>query len=487
MNEITVSKITTSKNTFLVSEKTKSLMVACVGDSVWTCQCHEFFEGLRLGNAENQCIHIKACKPYVKTVPKNNPQCRCGSNRVKKRGRTRGIQYYQCNACNKSFTDTPHLTQKMDSITPIIACTKCDSTRYTKAGKKRGKQVYRCSICKARFVYSEPGFTRSHYNPEIICNALNMTMSGMSNRKVAEHIHAQYNRNISHNTIISWVSKYTKIIKAYVDTLRPITGNVWSVDEAFINIKNTSGKHVNGRGNWLWSAIDPSTRMLLATRIAKGNRSMSDVINLLTGAKKLANAPRYLVSDSHSSYSSGVRESVPNAAHITTKAIRDGFTNMPIERYHNEIREKLKSCRGLGNPDSAQIFCDLLRIHHNFVRPHMGLGGKTPAETAGIATPDVRDGKYRTLVNSAASVRKIPQRLGSISEQIQIVRLDSGNVIVTPVQWLENDEWRKANELLVGMGFTWMFTSLTRYWIMFGTSPSVTPSAVPAMKSRTPV
>ena len=45
----------------------------------------------------------------------------------------------------------------------------------------------------------------------------------------------------------------------------------------------------------------------------------------------------------------------------------------PIERYHNEIRENLKTRRGLENDESAQRFSDLLKINHNFVKPHQGL------------------------------------------------------------------------------------------------------------------
>ena len=97
-------------------------------------------------------------------------------------------------------------------------------------------------------------------------------------------------------------------------------------------------------------------------------------------------------------------------SHIKTKSIRDGFTNMAIERYHNEMREKLKTCRGLGNDDSAAIFANLLYIHHNFVRPHMGLDGRTPAEEAGAITARDARGKYRSLITNAA-VADLPNNM----------------------------------------------------------------------------
>ena len=40
--------------------------------------------------------------------------------------------------------------------------------------------------------------------------------------------------------------------------------------------------------------------------------------------------------------------------------------------------------RGLNHEESAQTMLDGMRIYYNFIRPHMALNGKTPAENAGI-------------------------------------------------------------------------------------------------------
>ncbi len=53
-----------------------------------------------------------------------------------------------------------------------------------------------------------------------------MVMSGMSYRKASDHINFSHNIPIPHNTIIIWVQKFSKIIKMYVDTLKPITDDV---------------------------------------------------------------------------------------------------------------------------------------------------------------------------------------------------------------------------------------------------------------------
>lgn len=59
--------------------------------------------------------------------------------------------------------------------------------------------------------------------------------------------------------------------------------------------------------------------------------------------------------------------------------------NNPIERYNGGIKDRIKILRGgFGSFEYAEAFLNLRHIIHNFVNPHQGLGGKTPAEKAEI-------------------------------------------------------------------------------------------------------
>jgi len=63
--------------------------------------------------------------------------------------------------------------------------------------------------------------------------------------------------------------------------------------------------------------------------------------------------------------------------------IRQTTTNNNIiERLHWTIRERNKVQRGLKKEETPII--EGLRIYYNFIRPHESLGGKTPAEVAGL-------------------------------------------------------------------------------------------------------
>ena len=58
--------------------------------------------------------------------------------------------------------------------------------------------------------------------------------------------------------------------------------------------------------------------------------------------------------------------------------------NNHIERYNQEIKDRIKTMRNFGSDKGAENFLNLKHIIHNFVNPHMQLKGNTPAEAAGI-------------------------------------------------------------------------------------------------------
>lgn len=137
-----------------------------------------------------------------------------------------------------------------------------------------------------------------------------------------------------------------------------------------LNVKNTK-KTGKGFHDWLWSVIDPKTRFLIATEVSK-KRGISDARKIIASGKKIVTEdPNYVLTDSPNSYQEAIRKEFENrTVRIRTKSLKDGFVNRPIERYHNEIRERLKAIRGLGDDESAQRFSDLLKINHDFVKPH---------------------------------------------------------------------------------------------------------------------
>ena len=69
-----------------------------------------------------------------------------------------------------------------------------------------------------------------------------------------------------------------------------------------------------------------------------------------------------------------------------------------MERMNGEIRDREKVMRGLRKVDTPIITC--YQIYHNYMRPHEGLDGKTPAEACGIQIEG--NDKWRTLIENAS-------------------------------------------------------------------------------------
>jgi len=68
--------------------------------------------------------------------------------------------------------------------------------------------------------------------------------------------------------------------------------------------------------------------------------------------------------------------------------------NNPIERYNGDIKDRIKTMRDFGSHEGAESFLNMKRMVHNFVNPHMGLKGRTPAESADI---DLKLGRRKLL------------------------------------------------------------------------------------------
>lgn len=68
--------------------------------------------------------------------------------------------------------------------------------------------------------------------------------------------------------------------------------------------------------------------------------------------------------------------------------------NNAVERYNQDIKDRIKTMRNFGSGGGAKYFLNLKHIIHNFVNPHMQLKGKTPAEAAEI---DLRLGRRKLL------------------------------------------------------------------------------------------
>jgi transposase-like protein len=257
-----------------------------------------------------------------------------------------------------------------------IACKFCNSTEIIKYGKANNKQVYKCKLCARKFVPNE-GFEGMKYDPRIVTTTLDLYFKDVSLRKIADHLKQCHSLDIDHSTVYRWISKYTDIIEAYVATLEPELGDIWHTDEMKIKI--------GGEWHWLWNVMDEKTRFHLVSIITK-TRGIGDARKAFRKSKEVGNKkPRLMVTDGLPSYKKAFNSEFYDhhlsRTHIADVALQESLNNV-LERMHGTIREREKIMRGIKVDDTPII--PMNKIYYNFVRPHMGLDGATPAEAAGV-------------------------------------------------------------------------------------------------------
>jgi hypothetical protein len=82
-----------------------------------------------------------------------------------------------------------------------------------------------------------------------------------------------------------------------------------------------------------------------------------------------------------------------------------------MECFNGELRQREKVMRTLKKPDSPIL--SGYQIYHNYIRPHMALNGKTPAEVAGIKVDG--DNKWITIIQNASRTGKSSASGGAAS------------------------------------------------------------------------
>ncbi len=134
----------------------------------------------------------------------------------------------------------------------------------------------------------------------------------------------------------------------------------------------------------------------------------SDVRPLWREARDVAGKkPKVLITDGAANFRIANRKEyyskwkAKNTIHIRDVAFNGTPHNNKMERFNGELRDREKVMRSLKTEDSPILTG--MQIHHNFIRPHMGLEGRTPAEAAGIVVEG--ENKWLTLIQNAQVTR----------------------------------------------------------------------------------
>jgi transposase-like protein len=270
-----------------------------------------------------------------------------------------------------------------------MQCKYCGSEKVVKDGKVKGVQVYKCKNCKHRF-FQNGNFSKMRTERNVVVAALNLYFDGLSLRKAQRNLEQIFGEKVSQVTILNWIKKYSKLIKEFAITLTPQLSGLWHEDETMLSCE--------GRNVWFWEMIDEDTKFLVASHIS-GTRTLEDTITLFKrGYEQSKVRPRALFVDGSFVYNTAFnkvfytlrKDTRPEL--VQRVGIRARETNNIVERMHGTVKDRTKPMRGLKSFESTKALLEGFTIHYNYVRPHQSLNGKTPAQAARMQAPSTWKG-----------------------------------------------------------------------------------------------
>ena len=303
---------------------------------------------------------------------------------------------------DKQLKDTDDNTKKKTTEIVLIEipshCMHCGDEHIIKYGhiqRRHGTtQRYACKNCNRVFGYRE-GMEHARIESWAILDALDAYYKGHAPSAIQDTL-AQKGVHVCTSTIYRWVTKFVTMMYVYLMSLLINTGNRFCADEEYVSIK--------GKENYLFAATDYETRFLLAWEVADRKDGHNAENLLKAAAVRAGKKPTELVTDALPSYAQAFASvyAAPNSlhqhcTHISNAGISKKNNNNVQERFNGTLRAMQRPRRGIKSKNSP-IFagCD---IYYNFMRRHSSLGGRTPAEAAGIT---IHGQKWRTVISNAA-------------------------------------------------------------------------------------
>lgn len=203
--------------------------------------------------------------------------------------------------------------------------------------------------------------------------------------------------SVSHVAVYKWINKYAGLMQKYLEQIKPDVSDKWWADELYIK--------VSGNMRHLFAMMEDETTFWIAQEMADSRHS-HDARGLLQKSKELTGKkPMTFITDGLPAYHDAYNKEfftlkTPRTKHINTIKLEGDMNNNKMERMNGEIRDREKVLRRLKKFD-AKILVGY-QIYHNYVRPHEGWKGKTPAEECGITIEGKN--KWLAIIENASHI-----------------------------------------------------------------------------------
>ena len=290
-----------------------------------------------------------------------------------------------------------------------LICPKCKSKEVTKRGfritdNRQKIQRYFCKSCKNRFVFDN-AFYRMRNHEQMVTQCLDMYYSGMSLRKIADHLQRFFPKEVHYSTIYRWIMKYVPIMENFTEKKCIKAGWQLQGDEVEFKRRESGLKGSKGvNDEYFIDVIDIESRYLVSTdyQAQRTNKVLNKVY--YNAKRKVGDQVKVISTDGLVAYPRTIKKTFgynphatrnPKIIHQVIKSDSGGF-NYKVERFHNTLRERTKVMRGFhGCITSAQTLLKGFEIYYNWIRNHQGIDCLTPSE---LACPQVSiQGKNKWL------------------------------------------------------------------------------------------
>jgi transposase-like protein len=242
------------------------------------------------------------------------------------------------------------------------------------------------------------------HDPKVVTLALDLYFKGVSDRKIADHLKQFYDLTVAHTTPLRWIQKYLRLLSKYAEKHKADVGKIWHSDETTVFIKKEDQKRYY---QWIWNIIDAKTRYLLACQVTE-NRHVNDARKALRKAKESTTVrPDAIVTDGLQSYNDAIKDEFFDFSarihnpHVRLQNFEIHPNNNVLERLNSTFRERSKVMRSLDSAVGAQEFASGMQVYYNFIRPHQGIGGLTPAQMANIPI-DLTGNRWMKMIELAS-------------------------------------------------------------------------------------